>query len=568
MKNIDDKIFDRNLEALSQRNPELSAKIKSQKNTDQRYTFQKSRTGEIIPALYDSKGTVYPLHSTVAPGREAARLIDSIEGEGLLILMGLGGGYHAEAALKREGTALVLVIDYNMAGIAELMRNCDYTALFRNTRFTLLVDPSDDELEKHILKIYQPALYGGINLIPLRPRTNIDKDTFINAGEVISLALDKVSADFSVQAHFGKRWFSNIIRNIENAGTFRTELHAINKAAIHRAAICAAGPSLSLQLKELCEKKDDLYIIAADTALPCLIHGGVIPDAVISIDCQHISYYHFMDGFPKNTLLFLDLVSPPSLASRSEIPFFFYGPHPLCRYISRFFKALPELDASGGNVTYAALSLAEKLGASEIEIYGADFSYPLGQSYAKSTYIHTYFEKRQSRFLSLEAQASAFLFKSPLEKYTGNDSWYYESQILKFYREKLENKCSIMAAKITPIHGIGAPIKVGNPPVLKNQLNTSAESQSDFNYEIPAMSAGDFLLMYKNGLEKLPKPEKNAADYICSLTIDEQSLLNTILPTMAAIKQEHPMAEFREVFERTRLYCIAEIAEERLQNRR
>ena len=324
--------FDRNLLALSQKNPELCARLSRAETTLNRYKFLESRSGEIIPAAVSQQGTAHPLHSIMDPAKEARRLIDSLESEGFLVLLGLGGGYYAEAALQHGNSCLVLVIEYDLNALAELLCHRDYAPIFGDPRFRLLADVSGQELEKQILDLYQPALYGGIRVIPLRSRTNLDAELFAQAGSSIGAAIDRISSDYSVQAHFGKRWFSNIIRNITDAHRFQDALPPIRQAAV-----CAAGPSLESQLPRLKEKRKGLFLIATDTSLPCLLNAGIEPEAVISIDCQHISYHHFMSGVPEKTFLFLDLASPPLLSSLSKRNQFFSGGHPLARYVSRFF---------------------------------------------------------------------------------------------------------------------------------------------------------------------------------------------------------------------------------------
>ena len=102
--------FDRNLKALSQRNPELCSRLgkAEAKTAVKRYTFLESHSGEPVPACLDSAGNAHPLHSTFDPRKEAKKLIDTVENEGFLILLGLGGGFFAEAALEREDIAPAL----------------------------------------------------------------------------------------------------------------------------------------------------------------------------------------------------------------------------------------------------------------------------------------------------------------------------------------------------------------------------------------------------------------------------------------------------------------------------
>jgi uncharacterized Rossmann fold enzyme len=568
--------FDRNIRSLSLTNPSAASRLSGVQVRHAQYKIVEARSGERMPTAIDANGTAHALHSTMDPVREAKRLIDTAD-EGFIVLLGLGGGFYAEAALEREETGIVFVIEFNSESFAELISLLDYSRLFTNPRFRLLLDNSGLEIEEAILSLYQPVLSGGIRVIPLRPRTGLDPEAFTMAANAVEAAIGRVSADYSVQAHFGKRWFSNTVRNLMRLGENQETL-----PVIHRAAVCAAGPSLSMQFKRLKENREGLFLIATDTSLPCLLHAGIKPDAVISIDCQHISYHHFMNeerkktvnhrehggntedteedskGFPEETLLFLDLASPPMLAAITEKKHFFTGGHPLTRYISQVCMPLPELDTSGGNVTYAAVSLAERLGAGEIELYGADFSYPHGVTYARGTYIYPIFESRQNRLLPLEAQASAFLYRTPLEKrkkhggHGENHTWYYETGTMKNYRERLEEKCRHMEAALNPVEGLGAPISV-------RQGENQRRDTKAFSCGKSIMKAEDFLRFYREGIANLPEPEKNSGSYLALLSDGQRMVLTTLLPAAAAIKKRRSAVDFREVFEETRAFCLAEI---------
>ncbi|MCL2270282.1 MAG: DUF115 domain-containing protein, partial [Treponema sp.] len=335
--------FERNLLALSAQNPALCSQLSAAETTLGRYKFLESQSGEVIPALTDRSGAAHALHSTVDPVREAERLISTLKDKGksagdFVVFLGLGAGFAPQAALNCGNASHVLAIDYDVNGIAELFCSREYIALLRDPRFTLLIDPSPEIIENNLLELYRPALCGGIRVLPLRTRTELDKQNFGAAGEAIQRAIEKVSSDYSVQAHFGMRWFANIIRNLDAA-----QLQNRSAPPIRDAAICAAGPSLDDQIPLLAEQKlsQKLFVISADTALPSLLYRGLRPDAVVSIDCQHISYYHFMGTDCRGIPLFLDIASPPMLSGFSDYPFFFSGGHPLAAYVSQQWRPLP-----------------------------------------------------------------------------------------------------------------------------------------------------------------------------------------------------------------------------------
>jgi hypothetical protein len=543
---MDKDLFERNLLALVQRDPDLCSRLSGAETTLGRYKFLESRTGETVPALVDTGGTAHPLHSLVDPRREGDRLLSTVK-EGYLIFLGLGGGYHAAAALDREDVQRVLVIDYDINGMAELLSSRDYIHIFSDPRFHLLVDPGEAYLEQLILDTYQPALFGGIRTLPLRIRTGPDQNRFNRAGEAIKSAIDRLSGDYSVQAYFGTRWFSNIIRNVLAAEQQEGPLPPVFKAAI-----CAAGPSLDSQLP-LIREDPSRYLIATDTSLPGLLQAGIKPDAVVSIDCQHISYYHFMEGIPAEIPLFLDLASPPLVASRSAHPRFFAGGHPLTHYISRYWRPLPLVDTAGANVTYAALSLAENLGARDITLYGADFSYPQGRTYARGTYIYPYFENRQTRLTPLESLHSRFLYRgAPLKRVKGERNWYYETPSLRRYREGLEAKIRLLPGRIWAAPGGGATIRL--EPDRKIPLDRTTIRL--FSPGRAALGAREFLHRYREKIAALPPLGNNIPAYLEALTGEESRVLSTLLPGAAALKRRGTGGD---ILEAVRSYCLGEL---------
>jgi len=529
-------------------------------NNAKRYTFQKSRSGETVPLL-----DTQPLHSMIDPKREAERLVSTAADMGFLVFLGLGGGFAPQAALELTN-AQITVIDFDKNSITELLTGMDYSALLNNERFKLIVDPSDEEIKNFILENYKPVICGGIKTIPLRTRTEQDKPKFERAAAVLQEAIENVCGDYSVQSHFGIRWFSNIIRNIKTMPSYNdetcydnilTQKNIVRAATAAQAAIVAAGPSLDRQLSSLAElKAQGAFVISADTALNVLQHNGIQPDAVVSIDCQHISYYHFMTNCKThssagNIPLILDIASPPMLCGFSSLsPVFFSSGHPLALYINAHFRPLPVLDTSGGNVTYACLSLAEFLGAQSITLFGADFSYVNSQSYARGTYIYPYFYKRQNRLSSLEAQLSAFLYRSPfLPCEDGKKKNYYETSSLRFYRKKLEEKASLMCAQIICAKGDGAPVNL-----YKEQRTVNQEYRTEINGQKANISGADFLENYRN--DTLALPQTNDAK---KLNAKQQQVFTTLLPLAAAIKKRNMDLKFNDLMEETKRRCATEI---------
>jgi len=515
-------------------------------NSKNRYVFLKSRCGETVPAIITAQGETQPLHSMVDPKREAERLVCAItEDIGFIVFFGMGGGFAPAAALERTN-AHVIVIDFDKDSVNELFSGIDYSRLVKNSRFNLLVDLSDEDIKKFILENYKPALHGGIKTIPLRTRVEHDKKKFEFAAITLQETIEIISGDYSVQACFAERWFSNIVRNIKNAEerglNFQEE---IKSNYVSQTAIAAAGPSLDTQIPSLKEfKSRGGCILSTDTALGALLQNGITPDAVVSIDCQHISYYHFMGNDSGNIPLIMDIASPPLLAKFSNKPFFFSSGHPLALYISRYWRPFPLLDTSGGNVTYACLSLAEYLGAKRITLFGADFSYVGSRSYARGTYIFPYFHKRQNRLSPLEAQFSAFLYRSHfLPSENNGKKNYYETTSLRFYRKKLEEKAAAMDAQIICEPGLGATISIEKIP-----QKSAGTQNNNYKCENIKMSGSEFLEQYLKDIAALPPAEGND-NYLDRLNEKQRQVFTTLLPLAAAVKKRNTSLKQNDLIE-------------------
>jgi hypothetical protein len=554
-------LFERNLLALSPGNPALCSRLSAAETTLERYRFIAGRNGEnVIPAWVGPGGAAHTLHSLVSPVREAERLLSTLKCERYIVIMGLGAGCMAEACLERRDIDRLLVIEYDINGVAELLCRYDYIKIFNDPRFYILVDPRPYEIENYILDTFLPALHTGIRTFPLRPRTINDEPHFVPAADAVKSAIDKIASDYSAQAMFGKRWFSNIIRNI-----FTAEKQTGVFPPVKHAAICAAGPSLDTQLDEIFKKRNRLFLISTDTALPSLLEAGLPPDAVISIDCQHISYYHFMTRLPPDVTLFLDISSPPLLASRADKTFFFSGGHPLSGFVTSFFRRFPVIDTSGANVTFAALSLAERLGAKNIDVFGADFSYPKGKLYTRPAYMYPYFHRKQNRLRPAENFAASFLYETKSLRRVENDSsWYYETRPLAMYRKSFEQKAAFVAvsgaARVSVAAGEGAPVNCSAPEDPLVTPGGSMEPVQLFAAGKILCGAKMFLETYRNEIEELPLPDGNITDYQHGLTGMRRLVFTTLLPAAAAIKYKRPDYSAKELIAAVKNHCIDEIS--------
>jgi hypothetical protein len=294
------------------------------------------------------------------------------------------------------------------------------------------------------------------------------------------------------------------------------------------------------QIEKLKELKKDKFLIASDTSVPCLLQYQIIPDLVLSIDCQQITYHHFMAGYPEAIPLVMDLASPPVLTRIVKNICFFSSGHPFSKYVNNNWRGFPYIDISGGNVSHAAISLANQLGADEIYLFGIDFSFPEGKSYARGSYIYNYYRARENRLASLESLFFWFIHKNSgfIKEYTDKSIRYTIKPMIS-YKERLESALSRQNSRIIPIKGKGVSLKIQ----AKN-INSSNNVVSNIFCAGPAKYDWRiFLKKYLKDIKKLTAPYEPVPDYFSNLTAVEKELWLTQFPAAIAIKQDFRQQE-------------------------
>lgn len=520
--------LDRNLIALSTRHPDLASKL-SRVSSHPDLSFIESRQGPLVPVL-ERDNRPFPMHSRFDPVSEGRRLAEN-SSEGYLVAFGLGGGYHLTPLLEKRTLTGMMIVEKDLSLIRGILERMDLTAMLSDSRVILIVDPSPEDLAWLILDRYLPVLYGNLSSITLRSRWDADPEWFSLRGDALKGLPEELGRDYTVQTRFGRRWFVHTMLNLSRSEKVRAVL-----PPSRRLLITAAGPSLQGQLPEIRKRQSaGATLLATDTSLPLLVSEGIQPDMVLSIDCQVVSYHHFLKGLPKSTVLILDLASPPVLTRQTDNILFFSSGHPFSLYLNRLYRPFPILDLSGGNVTHAAMSLARAAGAREVRLYGADFSYPSGQPYARGTYIYPYFQSKSLRTEGSESYFWKFIDKSRPRRESAGDIWRWRTASMDHYREALEKAVDLMKINLLPAEGNGVPINPGS--------GSSSVDRRESERFLPMLAAGpvtigweDFLEDYARRLEALPPLNGPPQDYLEDLGTENRQAWATLLPSAATFR--------------------------------
>ncbi len=527
---ISSELFNRNLLALASRESRLSS-ILSLASLPEDIEFRQSRSGHTIPVIIKD-GREFPLHSTFNPIKEANKFAQKYNTGGYIIFLGFGCGYQIEPFLNRQNVNNILIIDTKPAHLKAQLKTRDLRKIFLDPRVHFLIDASPEAVRNYLLSHCFPVLTGDIQVIPLRSRLDLEFDYFKSTFRTVKETLSLLADDFTVQTTFGKKWFINTISNLKYAENMKSILEPISNVVI-----TAAGPSLEAGL-EIIKSDKNSYIIATDTSYPALVKRNIRPDIIISIDCQHVSYHHFLSGFDPSIPLVLDLASPPALSRLTDTPLYFTSGHPFSIYLNKFWRKFPYIDTSGGNVTHAAISLAQYLGAKKIKLLGADFCYPAGKSYARGTYIYPYFHSCSTKFSPGESDFFNFVFDNKkLNKFRLGKETIYQTQPLKEYKQRLEttfNGSDLLIENLSPYIAFNKPGENNKLPIGNNLNNPRF-----FGAGPVYMDYREFIIKYTQDLMALPIPTNPVAGYFEKLSSEKRSLWLTLFPAAAAIRKQY-----------------------------
>lgn len=436
-----------------------------------------SKTGLNIPVFLSGR----TVESRYDPERDCERKLEQINANtGFFIVLGIAGGILIQKLLKKNPKAFILAVEVEQQDINFLQQLKLIQELEKNKRVCFC---TVNQLEQKILSLYVPSFYGNLELIEQNGWCNENTAITNELKNIIKNALALVSADFSVQCHFGKIWAHNIMSNLKFIKNINLNLESriLEKTAV----IFAAGPTVDQTIKQVLQNREYYYVISTDTAFSILYSAAIIPDAVISLDGQNVSSSHFIHDacstpldFSHTSFIF-DLCANPGAVKKAYKTnsklFFFSSGHPFTSFIKNQFKInLPFFTSGSGTVTIAAVNFSIKAGFKNIKVFGADFSYVNGKAYASGTYLDRLYGKNSSKTISLEKQFDSLMFRTPL--ILQNDK-SLTTTVLNSYKTSFENYLKEEGVQFIKQDNCYTIKSEKSPELLENQIPKDFEPE-------------------------------------------------------------------------------------------
>lgn len=220
----------------------------------------------------------------------------------------------------------------------------------------------------------------------------------------------------------GRLFCKNIFKNLPLAAN-SIQFENLEKKVGQPILVLGAGESLErtiLELKNLGEKINEVFIVAVDAALLPLLLAGIKIDAAVANEAQiaiekaYIGIRSAATFLREKPLLFCDLTSRHTIPRITKFsPCFFFSEfenNNFCAHLERcgiLPRKIPPLGSVGLSATYIAMLLRENEDV-PIFVSGLDFSFSCGKTHANGTMAHKARLLQSGRVASLENCAAAF----------------------------------------------------------------------------------------------------------------------------------------------------------------
>lgn len=333
---------------------------------------------------------VVAVHSLYSPEREAAGWLKSIEEKlencGHVLVVGIGLGYHLQYLLKKYPTKKYYIYEPDIQLLHLGLKLRDLTDILSHSGIITLAVGEEDHVLNQLLGSISSLVTDKFEEVTIPIYKQLFGGTIDKLHAMSKQILLQYRANYITQYYFEKAWFQNIIYNIDKVLASKPIVSLENTCSHIPAIIIGSGPSLREDIEYIKKLGSKALIIAAGSSVQALVHYGIAPHLVVSMDggepnlkvFQNVNTTHIPLLFATTihhgiveqnhkwrlfTRLNLDEVTP-YLFSNSE-------------------EDIEPSFISTGSVTGTCIQFAAFIGCKKIYLAGQDLSYPNDEYYSE-----------------------------------------------------------------------------------------------------------------------------------------------------------------------------------------
>jgi hypothetical protein len=355
------------------------------------------------------------LYSSVAPHQAATRRARKtpLAEKTLIFVPSLGLGHGLSELLDRLPAGChVLCVETNQ----QLMRcalSCTAVTLPRDERLTIIRSDSPEAVAQ-ILQDLGPWRFRRVTPLYLCRAWELDRTIYHRMLAFLESGIRAYWQNRLTLTRMARLWVRNLFTNIHRLGAIDLPAAGdLSELRTEQAVLVAgAGASLEDALAYITRRREELFVLSVDTALPVLLDAGIVPDAVFMLDSQQANLQDFLPYPNVSVPLVCDLTANPQIIRH-------LGANGLYFYSSRFYPLtlferlrsrclLPAPLPPLGSVGVAAVSAALQITDGPVLLTGLDFSYLDGKTHARGAPLnramcHSAHRYRPAGMLSFEA---------------------------------------------------------------------------------------------------------------------------------------------------------------------
>lgn len=244
----------------------------------------KDKKGRVNIKIHETSRQYY-LHSSYDAMKEAEKWCSSVDtSANLIVVMGLGFGYHIKALLpKMSPNAHLCIIEPDIRIFKYFLQNVDACQVF-DARVTLILNDDVKETGYELFTIFAKYIMEKLE-IKVYSGYHVKYDGFMKAIEDEMIALiHNLEVNMSTSDYFRYLWAMNVLINNRNISGVASGNGLYQKFKGMPAIIVSAGPSLDKNVKQLGEIKDKAVIIAGGSSIGILNRNNIKPHFMVAID--------------------------------------------------------------------------------------------------------------------------------------------------------------------------------------------------------------------------------------------------------------------------------------------
>lgn len=391
---MSEMILEKNLSAMGKWYPafvELIRNADSDQVDDIDIMVEQSWDGEIIFRVQKDGEKLY-----LNGKRNARKAIDvwmdnlgKINKLSPVFLFGIGSGLYLKKIIQETDESVnVVVYEPSVVIFMTALREVDLSEEIENRPIAFVVEGiNESEFENVMNKI---LVLENVEFLKESIHPNYKKLYLEDILKYVK-PLQKRVEEMMVNYNTGVKHASGIPINVLNNMIYVCEGYNTKELANvlphDRAAILvSAGPSLSKNIGLLKRAKNQLFILAVDTAVRPLMNAGIVPDAFCTIDAKKSINLSDIEHIEEIPVIAPCVASHRILENQVGKRIFYDDSYAIARKIYEINGMEYPYVCMGGSVACAGFSALYKMGYKTIILVGQDLAYTNNKSHADGTF--------------------------------------------------------------------------------------------------------------------------------------------------------------------------------------